>query len=87
MFEKSQQAGTAGNWQWGLDAGDHQERWNPYEGLASYDPDDHKASLQKPGLRVSKTAHQQCVPTFTSTHCLGLAFSIARTTLYTTQTT
>ncbi|KAG6824176.1 hypothetical protein H0H93_002476, partial [Arthromyces matolae] len=33
MFERSKEAGAAGNWQWGLDAGDHQGRWNPYEGL------------------------------------------------------
>lgn len=33
MFEESAAAGKAGMWQWGLDAGDHQERWNPYAGL------------------------------------------------------
>ena len=32
MFERSLLAGVAGNFQWGLDAGDHQDRWNPYAG-------------------------------------------------------
>ncbi len=30
MFEVSERAGSAGNHQWGLDAGDHQY-WYPYE--------------------------------------------------------
>jgi len=33
MFERSQAAGIAGEYQWGLDAGDHQDTWNPYDGL------------------------------------------------------
>ncbi|KAH7907178.1 hypothetical protein BJ138DRAFT_1014934 [Hygrophoropsis aurantiaca] len=33
MFEDSIHAGSAGNQQWGLDVGEHQHRWNPYEGL------------------------------------------------------
>ena len=32
IFERSALAGVAGNYQWGLDAGDHQEGWNPYDG-------------------------------------------------------
>jgi hypothetical protein len=32
MFEKSSRAGPAGNYQWGLDAGDHQGAWDPYDG-------------------------------------------------------
>ncbi|KAF8888733.1 hypothetical protein CPB84DRAFT_1662695, partial [Gymnopilus junonius] len=35
MFEDSAHAGAAGNWQWGLDAGDH-HYWNPYEGHPEY---------------------------------------------------
>lgn len=35
MFEDSERAGAAGNWQWGLDAGNHQDKWNPYSGLPS----------------------------------------------------
>ncbi len=31
MFECSANAGSAGNYQWGLDAGPHQNDWNPYE--------------------------------------------------------
>ncbi|KAF8059494.1 hypothetical protein FPV67DRAFT_1426312, partial [Lyophyllum atratum] len=33
MFERSVRAGIAGHHQWGLDAGDHQDCWNPYSGL------------------------------------------------------
>lgn len=33
MFENSMAAGMAGNEQWGLNVGDHQEGWNPYMGL------------------------------------------------------
>ena len=31
MFECSSNAGSAGNYQWGLDAGPHQNDWNPYK--------------------------------------------------------
>lgn len=30
LFENSAAAGSAGNHQWGLDAGPHQDNWNPY---------------------------------------------------------
>ena len=33
IFECSEEAGEAGFEQWGLDAGDHQDAWNPYQGL------------------------------------------------------
>ena len=36
MFERSRAAGIAGEYQWGLDAGDHQDTWNPYDGLPDY---------------------------------------------------
>jgi len=36
MFENSSRAGMAGNHQWGLDAGDHQEGWNPYLGTPEH---------------------------------------------------
>jgi hypothetical protein len=36
MFEDSNRAGVAGNWQWGLDSGPHQDGWNPYIGLPSH---------------------------------------------------
>ena len=28
--------GTAGDYQWGLDAGDHQDAYNPYDGLPDH---------------------------------------------------
>ncbi|KAG1851016.1 hypothetical protein C8R48DRAFT_706732 [Suillus tomentosus] len=33
MFEDSEEAGPAGNQQWGLDAGQHHRRWNVYLGI------------------------------------------------------
>ena len=36
MFERSLRAGIAGYYQWGLDAGDHQECWYPYAGLPEH---------------------------------------------------
>ena len=35
LFEYSPEAGEAGFYQWGLDAGDHQDRWDPYHRLPS----------------------------------------------------
>ena len=35
MFEISKEAGRAGYYQWGLDAGDHQDKWFPYENVPS----------------------------------------------------
>ncbi|KAG0691978.1 hypothetical protein DFH29DRAFT_1074083 [Suillus ampliporus] len=36
LFEKSARSGSAGNYQWGLDAGNHQGGWDPYAGLPSH---------------------------------------------------
>jgi hypothetical protein len=36
MFERSQAAGIAGEYQWGLDAGDHQDGWNPYDSIPDH---------------------------------------------------
>ncbi|KAI0681781.1 hypothetical protein BC835DRAFT_1204103, partial [Cytidiella melzeri] len=36
MFVCSVEAGIAGYQQWGLDVGDHQERWNPYLDLPTH---------------------------------------------------
>jgi hypothetical protein len=35
LFEKSAQSGSAGNYQWGLDAENHQDGWDPYAELPS----------------------------------------------------
>jgi hypothetical protein len=35
MFEVSKEAGQAGYYQWGLDEGDHQEKWFPYDDVPS----------------------------------------------------
>ncbi|KAG2156784.1 uncharacterized protein EDB93DRAFT_1307406, partial [Suillus bovinus] len=34
LFENSAQSGSAGNHQWGLDAGNHQDGWDPYARLS-----------------------------------------------------
>jgi hypothetical protein len=44
MFEPSVLAGIAGNYQWGLDAGDHQGSWNPYGGTEHLYLDDRESS-------------------------------------------
>ncbi|KAF4620872.1 hypothetical protein D9613_000021 [Agrocybe pediades] len=36
MFENSARAGVAGNQQWGLDAGDHENGWNPYADIPAH---------------------------------------------------
>ena len=36
MFERSERAGKAGNRQWGLDVGDHQDGWDVYAGLPEH---------------------------------------------------
>jgi hypothetical protein len=36
MFERSARVGVSGHWQWGLDAGTHQDGWNPYAGLPTH---------------------------------------------------
>ena len=33
MFEQSKRVGVAGHFQWGLDAGTHQDGWDPYNML------------------------------------------------------
>jgi hypothetical protein len=33
MFERTHRTGPSGNSQWGLDAGHHQDGWNPYFGV------------------------------------------------------
>jgi hypothetical protein len=54
MFERSNRAGASGNWQWGLDVGEHQDRWNPYNGLPTHwnfdDRDQHESELEVCGL-------------------------------------
>ncbi|EGO21453.1 hypothetical protein SERLADRAFT_440710 [Serpula lacrymans var. lacrymans S7.9] len=36
MFEVPKQAGIASYYQWGLNAGEHQDNWGPYADLPSY---------------------------------------------------
>ena len=50
MFEVSSRAGAAGNHQWGLDAGEHQDKWCPYTELPIHwnheDRDEHESELE-----------------------------------------
>ena len=60
MFERSRAAGIAGEYQWGLDAGEHQDAWNPYDGLPyhwihadrleDYDDDEKVSFISSRGL-------------------------------------
>ncbi|KAG1783063.1 hypothetical protein EV702DRAFT_945564, partial [Suillus placidus] len=36
LFKKLARSGSAGNYQWGLDAWSHQDGWDPYAGLPSH---------------------------------------------------
>jgi len=33
MFERTEQTGISGNWQWGVDVGHHQDGWDPSFGV------------------------------------------------------
>jgi len=60
MFERSALAGKAGNFQWGLDAGEHQEGWNPYLGTEQWSYDDQDSSSDDELYNVrTKTSCQQ----------------------------
>ncbi|KAJ6514135.1 hypothetical protein DFH09DRAFT_1099690 [Mycena vulgaris] len=51
LFENSFAAGRAGNQQWGLDAGHHQDDWSPYQNIPSHwnhaDRDESESELQQ----------------------------------------
>jgi hypothetical protein len=54
MFVWSALAGSAGNFQWGLDAGDHQDGWNPYDGTpVEWNHDDRDSSEGEHEVRHS----------------------------------
>ena len=60
MFENSKDADVAGHQQWGLDTGDHQECWNPYEGLAEiWNVGDRVGSESELEVRFSYDAEDQ----------------------------
>ena len=52
MFERSALAGIAGNYQWGLDAGDHQEGWNPLAGTPEHWNHDDRDSSSEDEYKV-----------------------------------
>jgi hypothetical protein len=52
MFSSSKTAGIAGYEQWGLDAGDHQDHWDPYQNRTSRDDDDDGGSFSDSALEV-----------------------------------
>ncbi|KAJ7166933.1 hypothetical protein C8R46DRAFT_899417, partial [Mycena filopes] len=53
LFEHSFAAGRAGNHQWGLDAGAHQENWFPYAGIPAYWDHDDREDESESELVVS----------------------------------
>ena len=50
IFDATEEAGKAGYYQWGLDAGDHQDVWDPYDGvpedLRTWHPEDDEELLE-----------------------------------------
>jgi len=52
LFDCTVHAGLAGYYQWGLDAGDHQNAWYPYAGYEPIDPGD-VAEFPEEWLQVS----------------------------------
>lgn len=70
MFEQSFRAGIAGHRQWGLDAGDHQECWDPYEGRPNeWVRSDYKGNLKE--LLVREAVDSPPVPKLMSPCQLG----------------
>ncbi|OBZ71602.1 hypothetical protein A0H81_08563 [Grifola frondosa] len=65
MFTDSVETGRAGNQQWGLDKGTHQNRWNPYVNLPSqwsYQPYEGSDSELQPGPEYSDTEVKPHIP-------------------------
>ena len=70
MFEQSFRAGIAGHRQWGLDAGDHQECWDPYkERPKGWVHSDYKGDENE--LLVRQAANSLSAPELMSPHQLG----------------
>lgn len=68
MFENSKRAGIAGNQQWGLDAGDHQDRWGVYSGLPqSWTPGDRQEGDDEHEVRQIGHPGKSSIDTFCST--------------------
>jgi hypothetical protein len=53
LFEQSFQAGRAGNHQWGLDVGPHQDNWNPYANILEHWNHDDRDDQSESELQVS----------------------------------
>ncbi|KIK66490.1 hypothetical protein GYMLUDRAFT_239427 [Collybiopsis luxurians FD-317 M1] len=49
MFDRSENAGVAGNSQWGLDVGMLEDNWNPYDLSAPEMERNERAVTQNPG--------------------------------------
>ncbi|KAJ7886290.1 hypothetical protein B0H13DRAFT_1545913, partial [Mycena leptocephala] len=52
LFENSLQAGRAGNQQWGLDKGPHQDDWSPYLNLPTHWNHDDREDESESELQV-----------------------------------
>lgn len=66
MFEVSARAGVAGHYQWGLDAGCHQDDWCPYQGLSCLNHGDYKNLGDDEELQVRFPAHLLSVNSLTT---------------------
>ncbi|KAJ6552344.1 hypothetical protein B0H10DRAFT_2104636 [Mycena sp. CBHHK59/15] len=61
LFEDSHEAGQAGNQQWGLDVGPHQDNWNPYANIPRHwnhddREDESDSELQASAFWICRTA-------------------------------
>ena len=61
LFERSEVAGIAGEYQWGLDAGDHQDAWNPYNGLPDHWIHTNRLENYDNDEKVSDTLNLKCI--------------------------
>lgn len=61
LFTRSKAAGLAGCYQWGLDAGDHQNRWNPYADLPFHWAHDDIPEFDDELFKVSLSCHDNDV--------------------------
>ena len=56
MFERTERTGVSGNWQWGLDAGHHQDGWDPTFGVPeTWDDKKRKGSESEREVRQKPT--------------------------------
>ena len=56
MFEVSSSGGPASNYQWGLDVGNHQAHWNPYENVPLHWREEYVPAFENEEFLVSNVS-------------------------------